>query len=112
MNRRSLFGLPDEGDPESAAPFAVGRRDFLSILTYLLMALFGRLKIPAQLAPAAEAVQRAVFKGGAFKLSMMIKGFEVPKEVYEALMGDSDIRKTIAEATGVRFALPPRDETT
>jgi hypothetical protein len=81
-------------------PFDLGRRDFLSVLTYLLMALFGRWTVPAQLAPAAEALQRvvterAIFKGGTFKLSLMFKGFEVSPEMLDTLMQDSDFKSAM-----------------
>lgn len=80
----------------------IGRRDFASILMWIVAALFGRWKIPAQLAPAAELVQkviteRAIFKGGTLKIALRIKGYEVP----ESWLRDGQFRQQFAQALEV-----------
>lgn len=48
---------------------------------------------------------RAVFKDGNFKLSLMIKGFEVTEDWYNVMSQNADIREVVMNACGLRFAM-------
>jgi len=48
---------------------------------------------------------RTIFKGGDFKLSLMIKGFEVTEDWYNVMSTNSDIRDVVMAACGIRFAM-------
>lgn len=52
----------------------------------------------------AVPVERAIFKGGPWKLSLMIKGFEVPEDWYNLMSQNQDIKNVVMNACGVRFA--------
>jgi hypothetical protein len=47
---------------------------------------------------------RTIFKSGDFKLSLMIKGFEVTEDWYNLMNGSADIREVVMAACGIRFA--------
>jgi hypothetical protein len=47
---------------------------------------------------------RTIFKSGSFKLSLMIKGFEVTEDWYNVMSANADIRDVVMAACGVRFA--------
>lgn len=94
-----------------ASPVELGRRDFAALLMWIVAALFGRWKIPAQLAPAAELVQREIFKGGTLKISVLIKGWEMPPslkamvdaETREKVFSDEQFREQFARSLQVGF---------
>lgn len=56
---------------------------------------------------ATQAVPniRTIFKGGDFKLSLMIKGFEVTEDWYNVMSQSADIREVVMAACGIRFAM-------
>jgi hypothetical protein len=56
--------------------------------------------------PAPQSVLnlRTIFKGGDFKLSLMIKGFEVSEDWYNIMSQNADIREVVMAACGIRFA--------
>jgi len=57
--------------------------------------------------PAPQSVLnlRTIFKGGDFKLSLMIKGFEVSEDWYNIMSQNADIREIVMAACGIRFAM-------
>lgn len=57
--------------------------------------------------PANQSVLnlRTIFKGGDFKLSLMIKGFEVSEDWYNIMSQNADIREVVMAACGIRFAM-------
>ena len=85
------------------AEYQVGRRDFFAMLMWIIAALVGRWTIPPQLAKAAEVVDKVLFKGKPFQLTVLIKGFEVSEDWYRVLSEDVEVRQVIADACGVRF---------
>jgi hypothetical protein len=48
---------------------------------------------------------RTIFKSGDFKLSLMVKGFEVTEDWYNIMSQNSDIREVVMSACGIRFAM-------
>ena len=54
----------------------------------------------AQSVPA----ERALFKGGEMKISLKVKGFEVPECWYDMLKANPDLMKVVKDSCGVAFA--------
>ena len=48
---------------------------------------------------------RALFKGGELKISLMVKGFEVTEQWYDTLKNNPDLMDVVTSACGIRFAL-------
>jgi hypothetical protein len=48
---------------------------------------------------------RVVFKSGDFKISLMVKGFEVTEDWYQIMSANADIREVVMSACGIRFAM-------
>ena len=83
----------------------IGRRDLLSMLMYLIAVLLGRVRVPARLASFVEEFKepliRAVARQHVFKLTTIIKGFEVSDEWYRVLREDPELQRVVREATGL-----------
>jgi hypothetical protein len=56
--------------------------------------------------PQQIDAERAIFKGGEFKISFAIRGFEVSQDWFSQLSSSADIRAAVFECNGMRFALP------
>jgi hypothetical protein len=50
-------------------------------------------------------VNNNIFKGGDFKLTLAIRGFEVTEDWYNTMSNSADIRDVVMSACGIRFAL-------
>jgi hypothetical protein len=48
---------------------------------------------------------RALFKGGELKISLMVKGFEVTENWYDVLKSNPDLMAAVTDACGIRFAM-------
>ena len=48
---------------------------------------------------------RALFKGGELKISLMVKGFEVTEQWYDTLKNNPDLMDVVTSACGIRFAM-------
>jgi hypothetical protein len=48
---------------------------------------------------------RMPFKSGDFKISLMVKGFEVTEDWYNIMSANGDIRDVVMNACGIRFAI-------
>lgn len=55
--------------------------------------------------PQQVDAERAIFKGGELKLSMLIKGFEVTEDWYNVMASNADIRDVVMSECGIRFAM-------
>lgn len=49
--------------------------------------------------------ERVLFKGGDFKLSLMVRGFEVTEDWYNIMSANADIRDVVMTACGIKFAM-------
>lgn len=49
--------------------------------------------------------ERALYKGGELKISLMIKGFEVTEQWYDTLKNNPDLMDVVTSACGIRFAM-------
>jgi hypothetical protein len=82
----------------------IERREFLvGWFTLMLWAIFPflRPRVEETKQIAEQLVDRRVFKGGEFKLSMTIKGFEVDDDWYKVLQASPELRDAlIAECGG------------
>lgn len=92
----------------------IDRRNFLALwFQALLLALFPMLrpKPEAALKVAEGLVDRMVFKGGSFKLSVILRGFEVDEDWYQVLRADPELRKAVLKDSLTTFAEPDEGET-
>jgi hypothetical protein len=55
--------------------------------------------------PQQVASDRALFKGGELKISLMVKGFEVTETWYDTLKNNPDLMDVVTSACGIRFAM-------
>ena len=62
------------------------------------------LDTPPVLVAQQVQSQRVIFKGGHFKLTLAIKGFEVPEDWYSYMTSNPDIKNAVMSEAGIRFA--------
>lgn len=55
--------------------------------------------------PQQVDAERAIFKGGELKMSMLIKGFEVTEDWYNVMASNPTIRDVVMSECGIRFAM-------
>lgn len=55
--------------------------------------------------PQQVLSERALFKGGELKISLMVKGFEVTEAWYDTLKNNPDLMDVVTSACGIRFAM-------
>lgn len=87
----------------------IDRRNFLALwIQAMLLAIFPSLRpAPAAALKVAEGlVDRMAFKGGQWKLSVIIRGYELDDGWYQALRENPELREAVLKESQTTFAEP------